>query len=125
MSQELAEDKLRSYLLGELTENEQDDLEKRLLADPELFETLQMIEEELVDDYVMGSLSESDRTRLESGLLTSAQQQRKVQLIGLLHLKANASTSTGERSTNRLSRLNQYFGLYRRNSALMVGWAAV
>jgi len=114
MSQNLAEMNLiRSYLLGELTENEQDALEERLLIEPELLEISLMIEGELVDEYVMGWLSESDRTKLEGGLLRGEQQQRKLQLSNLLRLKANGSMSAEERSTNPLSRLNQLFELHR------------
>src|SRR5947207_3279167 len=103
MSQKLAEENLiRSYLIGELPENEQDELEQRLLADPEFFEITSMIEGELLDDYVMGVLSESDRMSLERRLLISAQQQRRVQLIRLLRLKSNALVSAKKRSTDFL-----------------------
>ena len=71
MSQSSAEVNLiRSYLLGELSENEQDTLEKRLLIEPELFEISLMIEGELLDEYVMGWLSESDQLKVEGGLLS-------------------------------------------------------
>ena len=114
MSQNLAEMKqIRSYLLGELAENEQDALEERLLIEPELLEISFMIEGELVDEYVMGWLSESDRLKLEGGLLRGEQQQRKLQLSNLLRLKANGSMSAEERSTDPLSWLKQLFGLHR------------
>lgn len=108
MSQSLAEENLiRRYLLGELSQNKQDEFEKRLLADPEFFRTSRIIEGELLDDYVLGVLSESDRISLESGLLMSAQQQRRVKLIRLLRLKSNGSV------------LTRYFRSHTR-----VAWAA-
>jgi hypothetical protein len=114
MSQNLAEmNQIRSYLLGELAENEQDALEERLLIEPELLEISLIIEGELVDEYVMGWLSESDRLKLEGGLLRGEQQQRKLHLSNLLRLKANESIFAEERSTDRLSRLKQLFGLHR------------
>jgi hypothetical protein len=85
MSQNLSEESLiRDYILHELPEDEQDDLEKRLLADPELFETSRIIEGELLDDYVRGYLSQDDRVRLEQGLLKNPQQYLRVQLIRTL-----------------------------------------
>lgn len=114
MSQSSAEESLiRRYLLGELPENEQDELEKRLLADQEFFETSRIIECELLDDYVLGSLSESDRINLECSLLVSAQQQRRAELIRLLRLKSNASVFAKKRSIDLHSALTGYFRSYR------------
>lgn len=124
MPQNLSEENLiRHYLLGQLSENEQDALEEQLLADPEFFETSLMIEDELLDEYVMGLLSESDRMRVESGLLMGEQQLRKVQLIRLLRLKLNASTFTEERPTEFFSRLNRYFSLRSRLDGVVLGAA--
>jgi len=114
MSQNLTEVNLiRSYLLGDLLENEQDALEKRLLIEPELYEASLMVEDELLDDYVMERLSESDRLKVEDGLLSCEQLQRKLQLSKLLRLKANGSKSAEERSAHPLLRLKQLFGLHR------------
>ena len=85
MSQNLAEERvIRNYFLNELPENEQDDLEKRLLDDPEFFKTSRLIEGELVDEYARGLLPQGDRLRLEEGLLKSPQQHRRVQLTRTL-----------------------------------------
>ncbi len=85
MSQNLSEESLiRDYILHGLREDEEDDFEKRLLADPELFETSRIIEGELLDDYALGFLSHNDRLRLEQGLLKSPQQYRRVQLVRTL-----------------------------------------
>ena len=109
MVQNLAQENLiRSYFLGELSQNEQDEFEKRLLADQEFLQTSRIIEWELLDDYVMEALSESDRMNLESRLLMSAQQQRKVRLIRLLRLKSNASVFVKKRSL-----FTRYFRSYR------------
>lgn len=85
MSQNLSEETLiRDYILQGLPEDEEDDLEKRLLADPELLETSRIIEGELLDDYVRGLLSHNERLRLEQGLLKNPKQYRRVQLIRTL-----------------------------------------
>lgn len=85
MSQNLPEENLiRNYILHGLPADEEDDLERRLLADPDLFETSRIIEGELLDDYVRGFLSHDDQLKLEQGLLKSPQQYRRVQLIRTL-----------------------------------------
>ncbi|HXD31709.1 MAG TPA: hypothetical protein VN643_11355 [Pyrinomonadaceae bacterium] len=125
MSQKLAEENLiRSYLIGKLPENEQDELETRLLTDPEFFETSLIIEGELLDDYVMGLLSKPDRMSLESGLLISAQQQRRIQLIRLLWVKSKALVSAKKQSSNLLSLWSRYFRSHRSGSYQAVRWEA-
>jgi hypothetical protein len=125
MSQKLAEENLiRRYLLGELPEKEQDDFEKRLLADPKFFETSGIIEGELLDDYVMGLLSKTDRLSLESCLLVSAQQQCRVQLIRMLCHKSNSLMSVEKRSPGFLSPMVRYFRSHRRGLAQAAWWAA-
>jgi hypothetical protein len=85
MSQNLFEENLiRHYFLNGLPENEQDDLEVRLLDEPDLFETSRLIEGELIEDYARGVLPDDDQLRLEEGLLKSPQQYRKVQLTRTL-----------------------------------------
>jgi hypothetical protein len=87
MSRELAEEQLiRSYFLGDLAESEQERIQQRLFTDPEFFESLLIIEGELVDDYVLGLISDRDRTKLESGFLLSPPQYRKVRFVKALDL---------------------------------------
>ena len=85
MSQNLSEENLiRHYFLNSLPENEQDNLEKRLLDEPDLFETSRLIEGELIEDYARGVLPDDDQLRLEEGLLKNPQQHRRVQLTRTL-----------------------------------------
>lgn len=85
MSQNLTEETLiRDYILQGLPEDKEDDLERRLLTDRELFETSQIVEGELLDDYALGLLPDDERLRLEQGLLKSPKQYRRVQLIRTL-----------------------------------------
>ena len=57
------------YLLGELTEEECDQLEETCFATPEGFEELEAVEQELMDAYVAGELSPERRLRFESRLV--------------------------------------------------------
>ena len=48
---------MRRYLLGELSESEQSDLEEKYFTDPQVFNQVLKTERELVDAYVRGQLS--------------------------------------------------------------------
>jgi len=87
MFQELAQEQLiRSFLLGELPESEQELIEERLVTDQnhDFFDKFLIIEGELLDDYVLGHISERERVKLESGLLKSPHEYRKVEFVKTL-----------------------------------------
>lgn len=72
------EELLRKYLLGELSEPDQQAFEERLLTDDELYDLLLAEEDELVDDYLGGLLSERERERFDSYFLSTPERQRKL-----------------------------------------------
>ena len=55
----------RQFLLGNLPEQQAEDLEERIFLDPDLAEDLQIEEEELIADYHSGALSEAERQLFE------------------------------------------------------------
>ena len=65
------------YLLGEATELEQNLLEARYFRDPQFYEQLLALEEELICDYVCGALSTHGQRRFEQRFLNSLRRQRK------------------------------------------------
>lgn len=69
---------LRKYLFGELNEAEQQVVEKQLLADAELFDLLNVVEDELFDDYLDDALNGDERERFESFFLSTPYRQRKL-----------------------------------------------
>ena len=66
------------YLLGELSEQEEEDIEKRYFSDREYFEQLLMVESTLLDEYASGDLDQRVRKLVESNLLGSAGQKREL-----------------------------------------------
>jgi hypothetical protein len=60
---------LRRYLLGRLPEAESDELEVRLLAEPDVHQEMLAAEDDLVDDYALGRLDAADREAFEGLLL--------------------------------------------------------
>jgi len=70
---------IRRYLLGELPEEEQTQLEEQYFADDNLYLELQTIERDLIDSYVRGKLSSADLKRFESHFLLSPQRHQRVE----------------------------------------------
>lgn len=80
---------VRAYLLRELADEEQGQIEERLLSDRDYAELLLIIEDELVDSYVRGDLSENERKDLERFFLTAPGRRRKLKLAKALRRYAN------------------------------------
>jgi hypothetical protein len=66
------------YLLGQLSESEQERIEQTYLADESWQERLAVAEDDLIDDYVRGRLGASDRTAFESHFLNSPRRHERV-----------------------------------------------
>jgi hypothetical protein len=86
------EKRMAQYLLGQLSEQEQAELEERYLADDGCFEQLLAVEEDLRDAYVRDELSKPDRDAFEQQLLSAPQQQQKQEFARALREYLNRST---------------------------------
>ena len=69
---------LSQYLLGELSEEEQEAVEMCYLADREMYDRLLVVEDELIDAYVEGALAESRRANLERHFLNTPDRRARV-----------------------------------------------
>lgn len=70
--------KIRDYLLGRLPEEELEALDKRVVADPDFYEELLIVEDELVDEYISESLTESERERFEKYFWITPERHQKL-----------------------------------------------
>jgi hypothetical protein len=86
------EKRMAQYLLGQLSEQEQAELEERYLADDGCFEELLAVEDDLRDAYVRDELSKPDRDAFEQQLLSAPQQQQKQEFARALRGYLNRST---------------------------------
>ena len=85
MRSERADEKLLvKYLLGNLSEEEQVQVEDRAFADADYLGALEAAEADLIDAYVRGELSQSDRRGFERRFLTSPQRRSKVEFARAL-----------------------------------------
>jgi hypothetical protein len=63
--------RVRDYLLGHLSEDEQEKIEERLITDDELFDELEISKEELIEEYQAGDMAQTDRQWFERHYLAS------------------------------------------------------
>lgn len=71
MSQQLDQHEMAiRYLLGDLSEEDQTQLEEQFFLDERKFEELEIAEDELIDRYVRGELSIKDRKSFEQRMLS-------------------------------------------------------
>lgn len=71
------DEKLTAYLLGELPEEEQVELEQHYLKDDELFEQVEIVEDELIVAYLLHQLPSERKHQFESVFLLPPERQEK------------------------------------------------
>lgn len=81
------------FLLGKLSEEEQNKIEESYFQNNALFEDIRIAENDLIDEYVAGALSAEDRRRFENRLLLNPQQRQKVEFAKTLIQYASNQTS--------------------------------
>src|SRR5206468_403152 len=75
---------LVKYLLGDLSETEQVQVEDRAFADTEYLDAIEAVEADLIDTYVRGGLSQFERRAFERRFLTSPNRWSKVEFARAL-----------------------------------------
>src|SRR5215831_10566087 len=75
---------LIKYLLGELPEAAQLQIEERYFADKEFYEQLVALHNELLYDYAQGELSSEMGRRFERRYLSSSKGRRKAEAAGAI-----------------------------------------
>src|ERR1043166_8921980 len=96
MMQKREEHKLiRRYLLGDLYEKQQDEIEERLLTDDELHTQLLEVQDDLIDDYVSGVLSEGESKLFKRNFLLTPERLHKLRLSQALlnYVEENVANS--------------------------------
>jgi hypothetical protein len=94
-----------SYLLNELSAEDQARFEEAYLSDGSLFEQVRALEEELIEDYVKGDLSARERRRFERHYLASDQRRARIEaareLVQSCSSKSAAQTAADDRIEGR------------------------
>ena len=82
---------ISQYLLGELPEEQQVQIEDRAFSDKEYLATITAVENDLIDEYVSGELSAADRQRFASRFLASAERRKRVEFAKALRTVVSES----------------------------------
>jgi hypothetical protein len=85
MAADLNNEKLIArYLLGDLPEEQQVEIEDRAFADKEYLALVTSVENDLIDDYARQELSETERRKFEGRFLASAERRKRVEFAKAL-----------------------------------------
>lgn len=80
------EGSLVRYLLGQLSEEEQERIEEENFGDQEWFTQLEVVEGELIDAYVCHQLSEKDQQAFEKAFLSVPERRQRIAFAQALQL---------------------------------------
>ena len=93
---------ITQFLLGELPEEQQVEIEDRAFGDPEFLASITAVENDLIDEYVRDEMSDTARRRFESRFLASESRRKRVEFArALAHLLPE--TRVTERDTRKVS----------------------
>lgn len=90
------DERVTGYLLGRLTEAEQTSVEQEYFSNPEKFEEVWAVENDLVDAYVRGQLSGGERELFERNYLPAPGNRERVAFAASLREMADCSTQKSD-----------------------------
>jgi CHAT domain-containing protein len=83
---------IKKYLLREISAQQLQQVEARLMTDTAYFEQINLVEDDLIDDYVQGKLLAEERKSFEAAYLSSSAGQEQVNFIKALRQYALTQT---------------------------------
>ena len=89
---------IRNYLLGGLSQAEQEELEERLMIEDDAFTQLLVHEDELIDEYIQGALSAQEAEAFESHFLSAPERRQKLGFARTLTKYAAVNAKKGKQS---------------------------
>ena len=103
--------RIREYLLGNLTEEEQQKIEERLMVEDDLFEELEISKGELIEEYRSDELPRKERSWFEQNYLATPEGRQRYAFAAALECVMQPSAQP-ERPT-LLERLRSFFTTQR------------
>ena len=82
---------IRKYLLGSLKGEEREQLEERVLLDPEFRNRVLVVEENLIEEYAEGALEDEERQSFQEMFYANPQRRLEVLVVESLQQHAGAS----------------------------------
>ena len=94
MSEPFNEGFIVRYLLGDLSEQEQVEVEDRAFSDADFLQNILAVEADLIDEYVRGGLYQNERRQFETRFLASSERRQKVDFAKALARVTGESVAT-------------------------------
>lgn len=82
------------YLLGDLSEQEQVEVENRAFSDADYLQNILAVEADLIDEYARGGLYQDERRQFETRFLASSERRQKVDFAKALARVTGESVAT-------------------------------
>ena len=127
MKIEIPEDRVKNYLLGEMSEAEQIQFEDAYFIDETRLEQLLAIEDEIINDYLRDELSSEHRRRFEQYFLTTPERTARLEfardLLGAIY-ESRPTTANASMAPERRSRWWQALLARLRMRNLVLAFAA-
>jgi CHAT domain-containing protein len=116
------EETIRSFLLGRLSTEKEEEIEIRLLVDPELQTVAEIAEYDLIDDYVRGALEGYESVLFERNFLISTERREKLRAAYIFKSSTGAAEkeSIPNRAPDRLASI--YKTLVRKPEKRLFDW---
>ncbi len=93
------DERITRYLLGDLPNSEQSAIEDEYFSDPDRFEAVWAVENDLVDRYVRGRLSDREHALFERHYLKSPNHQERIAFARKLLKAADEGIKEGPRAS--------------------------
>jgi hypothetical protein len=116
MSQQIENEAyIRRYLLGDLSDEERQEVEKRLLSDEDFYQQVLLAEDELAYDFVCDELTETEKARFRQHALPVPERRQDVKFARALrkYVRNNAPPETPVIVEKRASWLEAFAGFFR------------
>src|SRR5919206_1681600 len=99
----------RLYLLGRLeSEPRSEQVEARMMSEPEYYDELLVVEDEVIDQYLSGELSAAEREGFERNFLSTPERLRKLKFARALRDYVSDPSLAGGRDSEG-GRLSSFF----------------
>lgn len=119
-------ERIRRYLLGDLDEEEREQIEAQLLADEGMLGAISSLQDELIDDYALDVLSDRDRSLFDLNFVLSPERLHKLRCSTALatYTEANFGKTTSMQASAPLNPqpgFSAFLGRHRLAVAISFG----
>lgn len=120
METHVTEELARRFLLGDLEDSERQRVERLIIVDAEVKQTILIAEEDLIEEYLDNDLSHSDNEKFVARYANTAPQRRKLEIAEAIRRRAGAASLAPSTATTVRWLPNFLSSLLRRRRPLLI-----